>query len=389
MKTRKLYKASSPSLSLQERHKKYIQSLPIYDRILTKIEDSFKRNNIESSLISVVLIGIVFVIVFLFVIAYLSNHSTSTEHYFTLRSKGNLHHIINPMASSTIVSNNNIIKRIKILLISDIHLNKTNVGKVNKYLSTSNIKIDHLWAPGDFLKLKDEDNDDEKKLQQAENSLIDLLNDIKKIHPKPIIIPGNHDPKTLFSTENDKYFKFGECMNIHNKLYRVEGETNLFLAGFGGSVPAFCDSKLHWTGYPFSNDDEFGKIYNSFIDSIIDDKNNMIQTNKSIVLFTHNGPSMCSTTMDWRMNDENKIIKTGSINIMKSLLNDKLKDKLICNIHGHTHLGFGQGYVGNIKVINPGSLKGGDFNNNFAILQLAQFNDKSWNIDNVEFITLQ
>ena len=157
------------------------------------------------------------------------------------------------------------------------------------------------------------------------------------------------------------------------------------MAGFGGSVPAFCDSKLHWAGYPYNNEDEMAKAYNPFIDSIIIDKENIIKTNKSIILFTHNGPSMCSTTMDWRMNDENKIIKTGSINIMKSLLNEKLRDKLICNIHGHTHLGFGQGHIGNVRVINPGSLKGGAKNHNFALLDLAQLKDQTWKVDNVEF----
>ena len=370
------------TISLQERHQKYIETLSIWDRILTRSEDFFKRNNIASSLVSVVIIGIVFIIVFLCVIAFLSNYREKTSSHLILRSSKS------KMASTSgIKSTNTILKKIRVLLISDIHFPKghENLKKVAKYISSSKIKIDHLWAPGDFLNIKDEDNDDEKKLEQAENDLIKYLNDIKKIHPKPIIIPGNHDPKTLFSTDNDKYFKFGECVNIHNKLYKVEGENNLFMAGFGGSVPAFCDSKLFWTGYPYQNEDEFGKEYNAFIDGIINDKDDLIKTNKSIILFTHNGPSMSSTTMDWRQNDQTKIIKTGSESVMKSLLNEKLRDKLICSIHGHTHLGVGQANIGNIKVINPGSLKGSGDNHNFALLDLIQFKDLTWKIDNVQF----
>jgi len=63
----------------------------------------------------------------------------------------------------------------------------------------------------------------------------------------------------------------------------------------------------------------------------------------------------------------------------------KLSDKLICNIHGHTHLGVGTGWVGDVRVINPGSLKGGAFNHNFAILELAQMTDQTWKVEGVEF----
>ena len=286
-------------------------------------------------------------------------------------------------ASSKMTVNDHIARQIKILLISDIHLNTTNVRKVHQYLSANKIKIDHLWAPGDFLKLKDEDNDDEKKLKEAENSLIELLTEIKKIHPNPVIIPGNHDPKTLFNTEDDRYYRFGDCINIHSRIYQVEGEDNLFMAGFGGSVPALCENKVYWTGYPYSTEEEFNKEYSVFMEELIGHKD--IGTSDSVVLFTHNGPAKCSTAMDWRLKDENKVILTGSSSITKSLLNDKVSDKLICNIHGHTHLGVGQGFVGDVKVINPGSLKGGGFNHNFALLDLVQNKDRTWKVGGVEF----
>ena len=276
-----------------------------------------------------------------------------------------------------------VLRQIKILLISDIHLNASNVQKVHRYLSANKIKIDHLWAPGDFLKLKDADNDDEKKLEDAETALVELLGEIKKIHPNPVIIPGNHDPKTLFNSEDEKYYKFGECVNIHSRVYRVEGETNLFMAGFGGSVPALCENEVYWTGYPYADEEAFSKEYGPFIEEVIGHKE--IETDHSVVLFTHNGPAMCSTAMDWRLKDENKVILTGSSSITKSLLNEKLSDKLICNIHGHTHLGVGQGFVGDVRVINPGSLKGGKFNHNFALLDLVQMKDTTWKVEGVEF----
>eukprot|EP01083_Nonionella_stella_P009564 27485_1 len=278
--------------------------------------------------------------------------------------------------------NNKVIKRIKILIISDIHLNTHNIAKIGEYIASSKIKIDHLWAPGDFMSLKEADNDDEKKLNQAENNLIDLLQSLRKIHPKPIIIAGNHDPITLFSTDNEKYVHFGECVNIHKQLYRVEGEDNLFMAGFGGSGPAMCESQVKWKGYPFKDDEEFGKEFNPFMKNSVIKNKEQIKTDKSIVLFTHVGPSMSSTAMDWRNMDKDKVIYTGSDHVTNAVLNKELRDTWICNIHGHAHLGVGQARIGGVKIINPGSCSGkldGDVDpcNNFAILDLTQFKDKT------------
>jgi len=286
-------------------------------------------------------------------------------------------------SSSSPKMSEDIVREIKVLLISDIHLNVSNIQRVHRYLVAHKIKVDHLWAPGDFMKLKDADNDDEKKRESAEQSMVELLSEIKKIHPNPVIIPGNHDPKTLFNAEDERYHKFGECVNIHSRLHRVEGESNLFMAGFGGSVPALCANEVHWTGYPFVDEAAFNKEYEPFIEGVIGD--DRIETAKSVVLFTHNGPAMSSTTMDWRLKDENKVILMGSQSVTKSLLNEKLSDKLICNIHGHTHLGVGQGFVGDVRVINPGSLKGGNFNHNFALLDLVQSKDQTWKVDGVQF----
>eukprot|EP00485_Elphidium_margaritaceum_P007169 CAMPEP_0202709590 /NCGR_PEP_ID=MMETSP1385-20130828/21685_1 /ASSEMBLY_ACC=CAM_ASM_000861 /TAXON_ID=933848 /ORGANISM="Elphidium margaritaceum" /LENGTH=404 /DNA_ID=CAMNT_0049368887 /DNA_START=33 /DNA_END=1247 /DNA_ORIENTATION=+ len=379
-------------LTLAQRHQKYLDSLPLYDRILVKLEDWFKRRHISPSLVVIVVLLCALFIVFVASIVFIGIYHRKQP--FLLPSESiaskrvNVHSMASSSSSSSTAAddNNSIAKRITVLLISDIHLNKSNVRKVHQYLSRSKIKIDHLWAPGDFLNMKDADNDDEKTLSEAETALMDLLQEISAIHATPIIIPGNHDPKTMFSTDQEKYRKMGQCINIHNQLHRVQGETNLFLAGFGGSVPAFCDGKLYWTGYPYADDDAFGAEYTPFIDALI--KNKDIGENGSVVLFTHNGPALCGTTMDWRLNAANKVITTGSQHVTQSLLNEKLSGKVICNIHGHTHKGYGQSHIGDVRVINPGSLKGKDGDQNFALLELAQFKDSSWTVSSVQFVTL-
>ena len=52
------------------------------------------------------------------------------------------------------------------------------------------------------------------------------------------------------------------------------------------------------------------------------------------------------------------------------------------NIHGHTHRGYGQGWVGNIPILNPGSLKVNL--TEFAFLTLAMNKDKQWKIESYQ-----
>eukprot|EP01083_Nonionella_stella_P240225 839986_1 len=103
-----------------------------------------------------------------------------------------------------------------------------------------------------------EEDQNEDTLPQAEGTLLTMLATLRTIHSSPVIIGGNHDPKTLFWSTNKTYQTFGGCFNIHKQLHAVEGEDNLFLAGFGGSVPAKIGSNPIWSGYPFATDADFG-----------------------------------------------------------------------------------------------------------------------------------
>jgi len=54
-----------------------------------------------------------------------------------------------------------------------------------------------------------------------------------------------------------------------------------------------------------------------------------------------------------------------------------------CNIHGHTHPGRGQSSVVAVPVVNPGSLKEG----NFGIITLRVDSGK-WRLQSAQFIHL-
>ncbi|ETO04784.1 hypothetical protein RFI_32611 [Reticulomyxa filosa] len=225
--------------------------------------------------------------------------------------------------------------------------------------------------------MKPKDYEDKDKVNQFETICKEILNACSEIHPNPIFIPGNvtctkkflicflcrvivafgeHKKKKelLGSEECDK------CTQSNSKI-----DEHLYLIGFGGSGPAFQNNKLKWEGYPFNTDKELGEAFASVLTDHLSQLTLLETSDKprdSIILFTHSGPTQSSTTVDWREPDDTPIY-AGSDSIRECLLNPKyvcflfFRDAIIVNIHGHVHLGFGQGHIGNIPVINPGSTR--------------------------------
>jgi Icc-related predicted phosphoesterase len=77
------------------------------------------------------------------------------------------------------------------------------------------------------------------------------------------------------------------------------------------------------------------------------------------------------------------MVFSGSKTLNTLLKNPKYN--FLVNIHGHTHAGTGRSNVNKVQVINPGSLKEG----NFAILSLEKSEvSQTWIIKSTEFINL-
>ena len=296
------------------------------------------------------------------------------------------------------------VKRLNILLMSDIHDNIDYVKLAAATVKKDNFKYDAVWIPGDLINIKDktrirsDDNNDIKKektqeLEKHDAIVFKLLTDIKNLFGMiPIVIPGNvcccfyfslhfyflcffyvtdsyiaidfffvrfvyvlnvceykmctydniyvqHDPDFMFTPldeakaakvnkNNKNVIELGKvAQNIHNRVIKID--ENLYMAGFGGSVPAIQDNKVLWLGYPFDSQEAFNKEFQPFIENIVvktikDKKMKENNTTKSIILFTHNGPSTCSTTVDWRANQLGSQIFTGADGVRDALLNESI-----------------------------------------------------------------
>ena len=173
------------------------------------------------------------------------------------------------------------------------------------------------------------------------------------------------------------------CINVHNDI--IQMDDYLYVTGFGGSVPAFINHEQVWKGYPFVNENEFNIAFNEYAQRLIQHANE--HKDAQYILLTHIGPTHSSTVVDWRHNDINKRIESGSITITKLLLNSNTQDKIICNIHGHTHLGVGLSWIGDTPIINPGSLKDSNEGNKFGILKIKR-NANGYKVDETHFKTI-
>lgn len=160
----------------------------------------------------------------------------------------------------------------------------------------------------------------------------------------------------------------------------MEITSDLVLAGFGGSVPAYnlVDGKEVWKGYPFHSENDFIKDFTPVEEQLAKHKD------KSVILMTHNGPSESSTILYQKDIGAPKIL-SGCTHLAEYIKSKDSQLNVVCNIHGHTHLGHGRCQIGKVQIVNPGSL----MENRFGIMYLDRDSNSKWYLSRTEHIFLQ
>ncbi|KRX03991.1 hypothetical protein PPERSA_12438 [Pseudocohnilembus persalinus] len=283
-----------------------------------------------------------------------------------------------------------LLTQIKILILSDIHQNYDYISLLQKKQLDNKKNYDYIFILGDNDNIQisqDQTKEEQEKLSSESDLNIEkLFLKIREIYPQEQIyhIPGNHDSYNLFNGKN--YDKISNCVNIHKQ--KVEIAKNLYLLGFGGSIPGYkYNEKTQkytdqvWVGFPFINDDNYGEELTDFIYNNIENKDET-NSDQQIILLTHIGPQFSKTT---EFLEEEQPIQSGS-NALGFLLNDlpnKINNtSILANIHGHTHDSQGQEKYKFGRVINAGPIQYGQFTE--IDLRINEFN-KKWEISNVSF----
>lgn len=299
------------------------------------------------------------------------------------------------------------VKDLKILLITDLHKNYGFLEKLKEWHTKNIKKFNYILVTGDILTLKYPENDETESIAKSEADISAIISFLENMCLNVIYIGGNHDPRSLF-TDNNQQFLTIKSVNLHKKALKVAND--LYFYGLGGAVPTITSknnmnsdnfqpyvdidlnsiTNVYWEGYPYQNsyqnpnfytsDEIYEKdLFESFEQSFEKIQKENSTPNKKFILLTHNGPFFCQSSV---MEHKEKCVYMGSLGLSKFL--KRKNEDILLNIHGHTHSSQGLYSVGNVKVINPGALTIGKF----SLIELKRDCNDDWYLYSTEFLDL-
>ncbi|MES1915762.1 MAG: hypothetical protein MHM6MM_007664 [Cercozoa sp. M6MM] len=264
---------------------------------------------------------------------------------------------------------------LRLLAVSDIHhslLDNQLIDALKQELAKrDSTSVDYVLCPGDFLNLKDEDQQSDERVSEAEQQVHQMCATLSQFGTV-LLVPGNHDPHTMFDGTFDTP---SNVVNVHGTS--VEIAPNLNVVGFGGSPEALQDSSVRWTGYPFQSQAEAAAAFAA--------SNVEQHVNCNTILLTHVGPatsSTCIDTRDLRKHDNRGVISCG-LDFLDALLVESESPPFLL-VHGHVHNAAGFVKSNNTRVLNPGALKCG----NFALVTLRHQETGTWQLGQVTMIDI-
>lgn len=271
--------------------------------------------------------------------------------------------------------------RLRLLLVSDTHLNLERISKLVEWVVEEAQEYDFIVLSGDIINLSAEEHALQSAAAAAEGSTSSVISALESIQSKVIYIPGNHDHSSLFAPLDKRPHLTVFSRNIHAASIRVAHD--LVICGFGGSCPATKDAQECWSGVPFASQATFSEAFAAAVTNW----NKEIKPDDSILLVTHVGP-LCSCTAIVHDFSPSPEIFTGAASISQHIqqLQKTKTRQLLANVHGHTHAARGMRVLGDERtpVVNPGSLSEG----NFGVMTLRRQGQGKWMVSSVDLISL-
>ena len=129
-----------------------------------------------------------------------------------MKGKDNLNNNDNQCKIITHTNKNNI----RILIISDIHQESSKIDKLRKYCEYNKINYDYIFCMGDFDSLYIKEQQDDIIIEESIEIIKNILQLLETLCKRIFYIPGNHDPKILFSKNSPQLTLYSQ--NIHKKI---------------------------------------------------------------------------------------------------------------------------------------------------------------------------
>ena len=217
---------------------------------------------------------------------------------------------------------------LKLLVISDLH------GHFNLSGISNTAKYDYVICLGDVYNFKNDNSVEASvNIDKEVFKYIALRFGVPK--KQILFVPGNHDPPSFYTNQ-----EFNSATNLHKKKEIMQN--GFIIGGLGGSISSnyIKTGQLAWSGYPNSEESV---------------ENDINVFEKLDLLVLHQGPSLFATTIMNESPNQDPLltVDSGSKSIRKFIENNQ--PKLV--LHGHSHLGFGIGKIGNSVIVNPGAFK--------------------------------
>eukprot|EP00742_Colponemidia_sp_Colp-10_P001882 GILJ01002013.1.p1 GENE.GILJ01002013.1~~GILJ01002013.1.p1 ORF type:complete len:301 (-),score=11.35 GILJ01002013.1:609-1511(-) len=281
---------------------------------------------------------------------------------------------------------------LRILLTSDHHLDMVRLQHLSDWWVNNNQSADLIVAAGDLTNLQTSEQDLPQFVSNCEGEMTSVLSALERMLCRIVYVPGNHDPKTTLSFDNNHVPHLTpHSRNIHNSVYRLDDD--LVICGLGGSVDA-CrqDGSPAWEGYPYEADSNYGRLLRKLLTPSTNHaleyvgrnclahplpEHNVLTPSDKIIMLTHVGPYGSATTLDAHEAGLSPV-ESGSAT-QRQVISDYAGNMLV-NIHGHTHYGAPTDEVDSVPVVNIGSLSFG----HFTIMELARSQDGAWKVSSIQ-----
>lgn len=258
-----------------------------------------------------------------------------------------------------------------ILLLSDIHSAESTLKSLVKKCKAMSYKPDYIISTGDHVTLYGGGQGDEELVKKAEKDITNYITILEGLCDNVIYIPGNHDTPSMFAENPPKFTE--KSINLHNRGLQIASD--LYLFGLGGSTTnPYSEEKDYFTykiddyskvgfrGWPWTKEytkpifEEGEQLFGEALDKL---QTQFPTDNSKIILLTHEGPFSSFTTHSVSPNSEKvkKPVYSGSMSLDKFLVNNM--NRIIANIHGHTHKGKGNYKIFTTDIINVGNAEKG------------------------------
>lgn len=261
---------------------------------------------------------------------------------------------------------------IRFLVVSDIHDNIQNIRKLVDWYQKEKPKIDYILCCGDIVTVPNDRQDEPEQAKIYEPIIVNIFQELEKICPHILYVPGNHEPYTLF--QKDPPFLTKGSINLHKKYIKLSDD--LYILGIGGSVPILQGKqyeigqvpyrdvdlkKVKYAGYPYNvkSDENYIKSDSNLekdLKETVDQVKKEGGDNVSMILLSHVGPLYTWTNV-MTLNGENLYL--GSEKLGEWFFYEK---GCFFDVHGHTHTARGVINITDKKIVmNPGDLASGNY----------------------------